>query len=254
MVRSLSNRERASRSEEARAESVSTLCHSRSMNALFLATDVERMTDARFWRVIEGKLHARFTTDDFVTGLAFVNLVGRAAEEADHHPDIELRYATVHVALISHDAHGLTERDVSMARTIGGIADQLGISADTASLQRVSIAIDTIDESAIRPFWMAVLGYAEDTEDLIDPAGSGPDLWFQQMDEPRTERNRIHLDILVAADQAELRVAEALAAGGSLVTDKYAPSWWVLADAEGNEACICTYEESTHEPPTEGTA
>ena len=54
-------------------------------------------------------------------------------------------------------------------------------------------------------------------------------------------RNRIHLDVAVPHEQAEARVAAAVAAGGHLVTDAYAPKWWVLADAEGNEACIATW-------------
>src|SRR5574341_1891532 len=74
-------------------------------------------------------------------------------------------------------------------------------------------------------------------EDLIDPHGRGTSFWFQQMDAPRPQRNRIHIDVWVPHDQAEARVAAAIAAGGHLVTDEHAPSWWVLADAEGNEAC-----------------
>ncbi len=55
------------------------------------------------------------------------------------------------------------------------------------------------------------------------------------MDEPRTERNRVHLDVTVPHDEAEARIAAALDAGGTLVEDRYARSWWVLADADGNE-------------------
>ena len=61
------------------------------------------------------------------------------------------------------------------------------------------------------------------------------------MDEPRAQRNRIHFDVTVAHDEAEPRVRAALAAGGTLVSDEAAPSYWVLADAEGNEACVCTW-------------
>jgi 4a-hydroxytetrahydrobiopterin dehydratase len=92
------------------------------------------------------------------------------------------------------------------------------------------------------PFWRAVLGYVErdGPEDLMDPQGRGPAIFVQQMDVPRRQRNRIHVDVYVPHDQAPLRVAAAIAAGGRLVTDEYAPSWWVLADAEGNEACVGT--------------
>lgn len=91
------------------------------------------------------------------------------------------------------------------------------------------------------PFWRAVLGYEkrQDTdEDLLDPHGRWPTFWFQQMDAPRPQRNRIHINVWVPYDVAEARVATALDAGGHLVTDQQAPISWTLADAEGNEACV----------------
>jgi 4a-hydroxytetrahydrobiopterin dehydratase len=78
---------------------------------------------------------------------------------------------------------------------------------------------------------------------VVDPHRIGPGLWFQQMDAPRPQRNRIHIDIDVPHDVAEQRVAAALAAGGTLLTDEYARAFWVLADPEGNEACICTWQD-----------
>jgi 4a-hydroxytetrahydrobiopterin dehydratase len=87
-----------------------------------------------------------------------------------------------------------------------------------------------------------VLGYEEKGEDdLIDPRGRGPSIWFQPMDAPRPQRNRIHVDVAVPHDQAEARVAAAIAAGGRLVTDEWAPAWWTLADAEGNEVDVATW-------------
>jgi 4a-hydroxytetrahydrobiopterin dehydratase len=77
-------------------------------------------------------------------------------------------------------------------------------------------------------------------EDLDDPHGRGPSFWFQQMDAPRPQRNRVHVDISVPHDQAEARVAAAIAAGGHLVSDHNAPDWWTLADAEGNEVDVAT--------------
>ena len=76
---------------------------------------------------------------------------------------------------------------------------------------------------------------------IVDPTGQLPDIWFQQMDAPRPQRNRVHFDITVAHDEAEARVRSAVAAGGRLVDDSFAPSFWVLADLEGNEACVCTW-------------
>jgi 4a-hydroxytetrahydrobiopterin dehydratase len=102
----------------------------------------------------------------------------------------------------------------------------------------------------VLPFWRAVLDYADAPPGrdgrviaLVDRARIGPAFWFQQMDEPRPQRNRIHVDVTVPHDVAEGRVAAALAAGGTLVSDRWARSFWVLADPEGNEACVCTWQD-----------
>jgi 4a-hydroxytetrahydrobiopterin dehydratase len=104
--------------------------------------------------------------------------------------------------------------------------------------------IDALDIAAVRPFWRAVLAYEDGPEDaLIDPTDRQPMLLFQQMDAPRPQRNRIHIDVDVPHEEAPRRLEAALAAGGHLVDDRYARAWWVLADAEGNEACICTWQD-----------
>jgi 4a-hydroxytetrahydrobiopterin dehydratase len=95
----------------------------------------------------------------------------------------------------------------------------------------------------VMPFWQAVLGYERrpDTpdEDLIDPRGRGPAFWFEQMREPRPDGGgAIHVAIWVPCEQAEARIKAALAAGGRMVRDEFAPSWWTLADTPGNEADI----------------
>jgi 4a-hydroxytetrahydrobiopterin dehydratase len=70
-------------------------------------------------------------------------------------------------------------------------------------------------------------------------------VWFQHLAAARPQRNRIHFDITVPHDTAEQRVAAVLAAGGALVSDARARAFWVLADPEGNEACICTWQDRT---------
>ena len=77
---------------------------------------------------------------------------------------------------------------------------------------------------------------------LVDPIGQGPAVWFQQMDAPRPQRNRIHFDVSVPHDEAHQRITATVAAGGTLVYDAEAPAFWVLADPEGNEACITTWQ------------
>jgi 4a-hydroxytetrahydrobiopterin dehydratase len=67
------------------------------------------------WKIESGELTRTFTFKDFVGSLAFVNKVGDAAEKAGHHPDIDIRYNRVRLALISHDAGGLTAKDFDLA-------------------------------------------------------------------------------------------------------------------------------------------
>lgn len=152
----------------------------------------------------------------------------------DRSPRVDLGDAGVTVTL--------TTRDVVLARQISAAAAELGLPADPTAVQLVNVSIDALVGAAVLPFWRAVLGYRQIGDDyLSDPRGRGPGLEFQTMDAPRPGRNRIHLDVAVPHEQAEARVAAAVAAGGHLVTDAFAPKWWVLADAEGNEACIATW-------------
>jgi 4a-hydroxytetrahydrobiopterin dehydratase len=197
------------------------------------------------WSILPGGLHATFDTGSFVTGTDFVRRIADLAEAANHHPDIDLRYGRVRVRTISHDVGGITRRDIELATRIEAVADELGAPITRAGVGAVTeIAIDALDIPAVRPFWQAVMGYAEAGDrDLVDAAGIGPLIWFQQMDEPRPQRNRIHFDVWVDAADAEQRLADTLAAGGRLVSDEGAPSFWVLADPEGNEACICTWQQ-----------
>lgn len=197
------------------------------------------------WRYHVAALHAEFALPSFSAGAALVAAVAAAADAADHHPDVSLRYpGIVHVDLMTHDAGGVTSLDVELARTISSLAADAGGEARPLVTQTFELAIDTMDADRIRGFWLAVLGYREtESGTIVDPARIGPPIWFQDMDEPRTERNRFHVDVSVPHDVAEQRVAAALAAGGRLVTDEHARSWWVLADADGNEACICTWQD-----------
>lgn len=195
------------------------------------------------WRVLFHALHARYRTGDFATGLRMVARIGAAAEEADHHPDLDLRYGRLGVRLWSHDAGGVTSRDVALARAISAIAAEEGATADPSLLQVVELALDTWDADEVKPFWRAVLALEDSADglELVDAVGSTATLWFQSTDEHAEPRQRFHLDVRVPPEQAEPRVAAALAAGGTLVSDERAPTFWVLADPQGNKACVTTW-------------
>lgn len=192
------------------------------------------------WRPILGSLRARFLTGDFVTGAALVAAITDAAEEVNHHPDLDLRYPHLDVLLTSHDVSGTTSRDVELARTISGIAAERGIGSETAAVQEVEVGIDTWDAEEIGPFWAAVLGAAYQHGEVVHPDRTAPTVWFQETDRHEEPRQRFHLDLWVPTDEAEQRIREALAAGGVLVSDLHAPRFTVLADAQGNKVCVCT--------------
>ena len=196
------------------------------------------------WRVIVDSIHATFNAPDYLAAADLVRTIAEIAEQHVHHPDVELRYpGRVHVVLTTHATGGLTTLDVDVARAVSEAAAATSATSDPASTRAMELGIDSMDADRIRPFWAAVLGYHDHGGYLVDPMGVGPSVWFQQMTEPRTNRNRIHVDVIVPHDVAEQRVADALAAGGTLLTDEYARSWWVLADADGNEACVSTWQD-----------
>jgi len=214
---------------------------------------IERITPRHFheadgvqdWRVLGEGACTYLRTGSFAAGARLVHAISELAGLDDHHPDVDLRYGGVVVRLITitDDYYGLSERDVELARQISAVARELGVPADPSAVQTVQVTIDALVGPEVMPFWRAVLGYrdrGDSPEDLIDPHGRGASFWFQQMDAPRPQRNRIHIDVWVPHDQAEARIAAAIAAGGHLMTDKHAPAWWTLADAEGNEVDVAT--------------
>jgi 4a-hydroxytetrahydrobiopterin dehydratase len=203
------------------------------------------------WRVLLGRIEATFVAPSFAPAAAFVGQIAAAADEIYHHPDVDLRYpGRVHVALTTHAVGGLTTADVDLATTISALATSAGLATEPVDA-RLEIAIDALDIEAVRPFWQAVLGYEEwppstpggQVEVIVDPRRIGPAFWFQQMDAPRPQRNRIHVDVTVPHDEADARISAALAAGGRLVSDERARAFWILADPEGNEACVCTWQD-----------
>lgn len=70
------------------------------------------------WDVVDGKLHRELVFDDFGAAFAFMTRVASEAERLDHHPDWSNSWNTVTIDLVSHDAGGLTARDVALAEAI----------------------------------------------------------------------------------------------------------------------------------------
>ncbi len=211
-----------------------------------------RMTVAQFaacagvsdWRVVWGAGYAaaHFRTGSFAAGIALVTAIGELAAAAGQDLDVDVRPESVTVRVQTPAMRGVTSQDVALARQISAAAARLQAPADPGAVQHVQVALDVMDRDRVRPFWHAVLGYAPvGAEDLLDVYRIGPSFWFQQMDSPRTERNRFHIDIYVPGDQVQARIEAALAAGGQIVRDASAHGWWTLADPEGNEADLAIW-------------
>jgi 4a-hydroxytetrahydrobiopterin dehydratase len=78
----------------------------------------ERLRSLPNWNEERDEIVRRIEFPDFVAAMDFVNAVGAKAEAAGHHPDIDIRYNRVRLALVSHDAGGLTQRDFDLAESI----------------------------------------------------------------------------------------------------------------------------------------
>jgi 4a-hydroxytetrahydrobiopterin dehydratase len=209
------------------------------------------------WRYLLATLCASVPTRSLLEASEVATaVVAACGTDGDGHLRLDLRPDGIELSLQTRSVGKVTAGDIDLARRASAALDDLGLRPAGATradlgrarpVQMLEIAIDALDIPAIRPFWKAVLAYVAEPGDegpegaLVDPTGQMAALWFQQMEAPRPQRNRAHLDVTVAHDEAEARVEAALDAGGRLVNSSFAPSFWVLADAEGNEACVCTW-------------
>lgn len=202
------------------------------------------------WRYLLDCLTAGVTVGSLAGACEVIRVaVDTAGPHADDHLRLRATADRVELTLEARGRFRVTTRDVDLARSITKSLRAAGYQTVPHPahhpVQSLAIAVDAMDIPAVRPFWQAVLGYdaVSAPADLVDPSGGGPSVWFQQMDEPRTQRNRVHLDLTVPYDDAVARVEAALAAGGRLVSDDHARAFWILADPEGNEVCVCTWQD-----------
>jgi 4a-hydroxytetrahydrobiopterin dehydratase len=217
-----------------------------------------KLTD---WRKLAQGLHARYLVDDFGAGARFIAAVGEAGDALAHHPSVSMGQGYVDLKLVSPDAiyrddegaehvvEWVTQQDVDLARRITGIAADHQLSADPASVSVVELGLDTASSATIAPVWAALLtgdpesqGHGSPSDEIRDATGRVPNLWFGDADEQDAPRQRFHLEVYVAAEVAEQRIAAAVAAGGTVVDDSEAPSLTVIADQDGNTGVLCVAE------------
>jgi 4a-hydroxytetrahydrobiopterin dehydratase len=142
----------------------------------------------------------------------------------------------------------LEERHLQLAREISRAAREHGAVADRTRVQEVQLAVSARPDEIDVGFWRAVLGYVELADDnAVDPLGHGSTVWMQDLDPAKPLRHAMHVDVSVAREQAEHRLAAAVAAGGRVVDDSHAPAAWILADRAGNRVCIAAWPDGAPE-------
>lgn len=221
---------------------VSPLCQSHAVDKL----SNQQILDAGLadWRKLAQALHARYSIPDYIVAAAFVAAVTPVAEADGHHLDVKLTDRVIDFSLCTHeDGRWVTQQDIDIARRISEIARDTGLKPEPAAVTQLEMALDTAHEDSVAPFWAVLLTGSEDTriyDSIFDPTGRVPCLWFQGSENHETPRQRWHFDLWLAPEVADQRIAAAGVAGGSIVDDSAAPSFTVLADPDGNRACVCT--------------
>ena len=140
----------------------------------------------------------------------------------------------------------LEEPHIELARAVSATARTRGAVADRTGVHEVQVAIAAQPDAVDVGFWRAVLGYAPLADDnAVDPLGHGSTVWMQELDAAKPLRHAMHVDVSVAREYVEARVAAALAAGGRIVDDADAPASWILADRAGNRVCVAAWPDGS---------
>ena len=205
------------------------------------------------WRKLAQGLHARDVVDDFAAAARLVAAIADAVDE--HAPRVRVGTGHVDLEVVSQDAiyrddegtehvvEWVTQQDLDLARRISEVAAGQGLVPDPASVSEVELGLDTADSAAIAPVWAALLtgdadsqGRGTPGDEVRDATVRVPNLWF---DDPGPSAQRFHVEVYVAPEVVEQRVAAAVAAGGTVVDDSQAPGLTVLADQDGNQGVVC---------------
>ena len=190
--------------------------------------------------------------------MRFLAAVGEAGDEIGHHPRVTIGQGYVDLELVTADAiyrddegtehvvEWVTQQDVDLARRVTEIAAEHRLDADPGSVSEIELGLDAAGSATVAPVWAALLtgdaasqGRGSPSDEVRDATGRVPNLWFDDLAADAVPGQRFHVEVYVAPEVAEQRVAAAVAAGGTVVDDTDAPGLTVVADQEGNRGVIC---------------
>ena len=194
------------------------------------------------WVVLHGGATAAFRVESAEEA---VRLALALTRDLEVEPTVVMTMTSNRLAVrLTRDVWQLEPRHIDLARAISETARTQGATPDRTAVQEVQFAIASKPDDVDLDFWRAVLGYDQISDDsVVDRLGHGSTVWMQPLDPGKSLRHAMHVDVSVASDQAEHRLAAALEAGGRIVDDSEAPRWWTLSDRAGNRVCIASWPD-----------
>ncbi|MEO6579003.1 MAG: VOC family protein [Candidatus Limnocylindria bacterium] len=206
------------------------------------------------WVVLHGGATASFTVRSLADAAALAAEVARVPDAETN--GVQMTVTTDHLTVrLTRDMWQLEARHIELAHAISAVARGAGADADRGTVQEVQLAIAAKADAIDLGFWRTVLGYAPRADDnTVDALGLGSTVWMQELDAGKPLRHAMHVDVSVACEHAEARLANALAAGGRLVDDSDAPGSWILADRSGNKVCIAAWPDGSRTTKPSETA
>lgn len=195
------------------------------------------------WVVLHGGPTAVFQTKSLAAAAQLAALIAQLPELDGTPAQLSIVSQSLTVRLTREVSNTKIEH-IDIARQISKIAESFGAVAKPELVQEVQFAIAAKPGAIDLGFWQAVLGYQPMLDDAgIDPLGVSSNVWMQELDEEKSLRHAMHLDVSVAKEHAQSRVDAAVKAGGVIVDSSNAPSYWILADRSGNKVCVVSWPD-----------
>ena len=209
------------------------------------AAEFHRRPGVAGWRITSWGPQAVFTAPSLAAGARLLPAIVAAGEKFRVAPDVDVRPEAVVVRMPYRGADRIPAGAADFAAEVSAAAAALALPADPSRVQTVDLAVAEHSGTDTRPFWTAALGYEVSGDvDSIDPLRRGPQLSFQPIRDDRAGRGRTHVDVSVPADLVRARVDSAIAAGGVIVDDSYAPAWWTLASPDHHGIDIAAWTDT----------